>query len=357
MEQRTPEWYAWRKQGLGGSDAPKIVGISPHGGPFDVYTEKTDEGPLPEPNAEQLRGQLLEQAIRAWYMHTTGRVVVESPLLVHPLYPWMRASLDGLVLGGEEPHTMTSHAGTPVSVLADRGFESKSATRRLGGKIPEDWYCQVQHYLAVTGLPAFDLVALTGALEFVQYEVERDEGYIEDLITVERDWWYKHYVPRVPPAIDGSKGASAYLSKRYPKDDGETVEADADTAAAVRALMAVRARLAQYNKSEATLKNAIKDKMGTASYLTGPDFRISYKRSRDSDHVDYALLVKTYEGIIATVRPVLESVEWDGRDETLALADTARGLYTVKRPGSRRFLIRGTEGEQIEEEEESTSDV
>ena len=41
MEQKSEEWLDWRKKGIGSSDAPIIMGVSPWKTPFELWEEKT----------------------------------------------------------------------------------------------------------------------------------------------------------------------------------------------------------------------------------------------------------------------------------------------------------------------------
>lgn len=40
LDQRTDEWLMWRSQGIGASDAPVIMGVSPWSDPVSLWMEK-----------------------------------------------------------------------------------------------------------------------------------------------------------------------------------------------------------------------------------------------------------------------------------------------------------------------------
>ncbi len=343
VEQNTIEWLNMRKRGLGSSDAPKLTGLSPHGGPFDVYTDKTTAEHQTE-NPEMLRGHLLEGAVARWYEIETGRFVEQAPgILIHPQYDWMFASLDRLIV-------------PPFGEASVRGLECKTTNRRLGRVLFDDWECQVQHQMAVAGFEVMDVAVLSGGLDFQLFEVHRDDAYIADLIDIERDFWFNHVLVGVPPEIDGTEGARQYLQNKYPKDDGEEMEAGPDERALVQMLLAVRAQLVTDKREKAKLENLIKDRMGEYTSLAGPGFKVSWKRTKDYDKVDWKRLASTYQSFYGAVAPVLEAAEWDGKDETLLSIGMAKSLYTETRQGTRRFTIRGEKGEVIEDEDEGDSE-
>lgn len=44
LSQGTPEWHEWRKNGIGGSDATVVEGISPYRTPRQLFYEKKGLG-------------------------------------------------------------------------------------------------------------------------------------------------------------------------------------------------------------------------------------------------------------------------------------------------------------------------
>ena len=51
-------WQEARRQGLGGTDMARVMGLSPWGGPLDVYMEKKGLAPKQAPNRFMERGHL-----------------------------------------------------------------------------------------------------------------------------------------------------------------------------------------------------------------------------------------------------------------------------------------------------------
>jgi putative phage-type endonuclease len=66
-DQGTQEWQEWRKTGLGGSDAPVIMGVSPWNTPYKLWAERCGLLAPRRSNSAMDRGNALEPKIRAQY--------------------------------------------------------------------------------------------------------------------------------------------------------------------------------------------------------------------------------------------------------------------------------------------------
>jgi len=122
------------------------------------------------------------------------------------------------------------------------------------------------------------------------FTVERDAAIEANLVIAAEDF-------RRRLAAGGPFAQSLdSLKRKYPADDGSEIEADADTAAAVRALIDMRARRRQLEESEAVLETAIKTRMGPASVLigvqtdSGKPVTVTWKRTRDRTETDWRAL-------------------------------------------------------------------
>ena len=73
IHQQTPEWHAWRMQGLGSSDAPAIMEESPWRTPKQMWELRTGRRTEQEnTNPALRRGRELEPKARAAYEAFTG---------------------------------------------------------------------------------------------------------------------------------------------------------------------------------------------------------------------------------------------------------------------------------------------
>lgn len=94
------EWLAYRRKGVGGSDAAAVLGISPFMTARDLYYDKLGiSAQSDEENwvAKEI-GHLLEPLVANIFERRTGLKVYQRKVMFqHPQYPWMLADLDYLV--------------------------------------------------------------------------------------------------------------------------------------------------------------------------------------------------------------------------------------------------------------------
>lgn len=214
------EWHRLRKNGLGGSDAAVVLGISPFKSSLELWYEKANDVPESEKETEaSYWGKQLEPIVRDEFSARTGiKVYQESFILQHAKYPFMQANLDGYVYD--------SVYGTCV-------FEAKTASAYKASDwadgVPEEYYAQLQHYMAVTGYKGAYIAALIGGNHFVWKFVERDKNYIQELIRKEKQFW-KHVQDGTEPPVDGTKVTTEFLNELYPHaEEVEVLELPEDT--------------------------------------------------------------------------------------------------------------------------------
>jgi putative phage-type endonuclease len=305
------KWLKVRMTGIGASDAAAAVGLSPYQSQLELWMIKTgrnDNLPKVDPT-DQLSpmywGNILEPIVAEHYTQRSGNKVRRvNAVLQHPDSDksWMLANLDYAVVGSDE-----------VQVL-----ECKTAgefgSRLWRDGVPEYVQCQVQHQLAVTGKDAADVCVLLCGQEVRVHRIERDDELISQLIDLERQFW--HYVETdTPPPADGSESSRIALQALYPKDTGITVDLSNDTTMGLRfdQLMSVRSQIKALSQTENELKHQIQEVMQDASKASFRHGDISWKRSKDTQSVNTAQLLKDHPEL---------SVK-----------------YAMTRKGSRRFLI------------------
>ena len=94
------DWLNARRGGIGGSDAPAILGLDRYRSPFDVYADKLGLKPEQEDNEAMRQGRDLEQYVAERFMEATGKKVRRrNGILQHPEHPWMIANIDRWVVG------------------------------------------------------------------------------------------------------------------------------------------------------------------------------------------------------------------------------------------------------------------
>lgn len=170
------EWLSWRKQGIGGSDAPAILEVSPWCTPYKKWLEKTSLFEEKE-NRAMAYGRSTEEDSRREFedliQDNFFSINIEKKEI-----PWLRASLDG------------------INIQGTKAVEIKKANKKdhalaKEGKIPPKYYPQLQHILQILNLPTiYYFSSPADGTEGVIVEVEKDARFIEEtLFPKEKEFW------------------------------------------------------------------------------------------------------------------------------------------------------------------------
>lgn len=314
LRQQSDAWIAFRQAHIGSSDAPVIVGESPYRSPLDLYLEKV-QGPE-EVDADKARlfriGHRMEPLILDLYSEETGRKVRRGRVLESRDLPWLSASLDGEAPG--------------------RIVEAKwTSSSRWDAGVPGDVMVQVTHQMGVSGIPHADVAVLTPR-GFTVYGVPFDRAFWDAILSQEETFRERIRL-HLPPPPDASESSRKALARLHPEDSGEILEADPVATEIVRDLLEAKAVAKNLEGTIGSLENSLRFLLGEASGLKGPGFTVSYRKTRDSERVNWQGLAESLDGIIGESAP-------DRRDEV----ETLRGIYTTTTLGSRRLLVKEAQG-------------
>jgi putative phage-type endonuclease len=175
FRQGTDVWHQWRACGIGASDAPIIMGECASRTRAQLMAEKLGLAAPREPNWKMTLGVELEPHARLIYNHAVGHALV--PVCLQGVaHPWLRASLDGLSADGLR------------AIEIKCGRATYWRTRRMG-RPPRHYHGQLQHILALTGLPRIDFVCYFPPDPPICLTVLRDEAYIQKLLEKEEAFW------------------------------------------------------------------------------------------------------------------------------------------------------------------------
>jgi putative phage-type endonuclease len=201
------EWLETRKSGLGGSDAPSVLGVSPWKSPLELYLEKTGQaGPVEETEPMRI-GKLLEPVLASEYRRRNGCEIHEQVFLKHRLYPELFATLDAIRPDG----WIAEFKAVGLRSAGDWGDEGSE-------DLPLHYLTQVHHQIAVADAPGAHVLALIGGQEFRQYEIPRRESTLTGLVQLERDFW-SDVLERNPP-LDLKPGDHRLWHRLYPEEAG-----------------------------------------------------------------------------------------------------------------------------------------
>lgn len=248
-------WLAQRRGGIGGSDAAVICGVSKWRTPYELWAEKSglSDGGV-EDNIDMLIGRALEPEIRQRYADQTGRVVaVPDGIQRHPAHHWMIGSLDGVTDDGRVLEIKTARSGPEWGAPGS-------------ADIPQTYLLQVQHYLAVTGLPVADVAVMfkdrrVPAVDV--YEIPADLELQVMLIEAEAEFW-RAVVEGTPPA----PVSYADMLARYGRESTEgSVVATEDVERAVATLRDIAKQRKALDASEEEARTLVMAALGERDTL------------------------------------------------------------------------------------------
>lgn len=143
------EWLEERKKGIGGSDAATILGLNPYKSNIDLWEEKTGRKEAEDISEKSYvkYGTNAEEHLRELFKLDFPQYEVshqENKIIKHPTYPFLFASLDGQLVDKE-----TGELG--ILEIKTTNILQSMQKEKWKDKIPDNYYCQVLHYLNVTG--------------------------------------------------------------------------------------------------------------------------------------------------------------------------------------------------------------
>jgi putative phage-type endonuclease len=183
MQQGSSEWHEWRRQGIGASYVPVVMGESDFATPLQLWEQMVGLAPATETNWAMQKGIDTEPKIRAMY-ELSYNVEVPAALAVHPDKPHFRASLDGF----------NQDAGLVVEFKCV-GKEKHGMAK--AGKVPETYYGQVQAQLFVTGAKVAHYVSYCED-DLAVVAVEPDPEYVSKMVPAVEKFW-EQVVTKTPP--------------------------------------------------------------------------------------------------------------------------------------------------------------
>lgn len=241
-----PDRDTWLEAGraLGSSDAPTVLGYGYHS-PLELWgrlTGKIQPGAVAgAPERRLRRGKYLEPFIHREAEEELGTSLVhpgDFTVFRSKERPWMTATVDRFVTDADKPMTvpLLKRERTPASVLTYMVHSGRIAgpgeLKSVGAFVQKDWLgeepppyplIQVQHQLAVTGLPRGWVIALLDpGDELLVFEVQRHEALISALLEAE-ERFMELVRTDVPPRVDGSEQTHRALAALFPEAGGEAI--------------------------------------------------------------------------------------------------------------------------------------
>ena len=200
-------WLAERRKTIGGSEAAAVVGLNPYQTNVDLWKIKTGVV-MPEEvtNDAILYGRKAEEHIRELFKldHPELDIWFEgNNLFVNPKFPFAHASVDALAIG------KVSRSVIGVIEFKTATILSPAQKSKWHGKIPDNYYCQILHYMEVLDA---DFAILRARLRWLrddsvftvekEYRFDRNECQedIDFLMESEKEF-YQHVLDGTEPAL------------------------------------------------------------------------------------------------------------------------------------------------------------
>lgn len=176
MKQGSKEWLELRKNFIGASDAPIIMGVSPWMTPYQLWEQKLGFGKEQEETEAMRLGKQLEDVARKKY-EMESLDSFDAAVIINPRVPFMMASLDGL----------SSCKRRIIEIKCANIHDHELAKN---GEVPSKYFPQLQHQMACGGFQSIDYVSYNKKEDDIQIvTVQRDEEYITFLIQEETKFW------------------------------------------------------------------------------------------------------------------------------------------------------------------------
>jgi len=325
------EWLEARRAGIGASDIPQILNLSPWGGPFRVWIDKRFPGEVEDDVSDAMHwGIQLEGVIGEEYSQRHGVEMTQLGFTIyhHPKHEWATCTPDFAIAGGRSGDSFVEAKTTRVAT----GWGDHLTT-----EIPEHYRAQVQWQMGVLGISDIDVAVLIGGSDYREYAIAFDKELFDLMLEEVIDWRQRHIDPNGPmeaPSLDDSPIAIAFLKRRFPEDSGESAVIEKDTLALVPRLLDAKDAQRSAETARKTLENQIKNEIGSNAGLVDASGTLvaTWKNSQGSAKVNW-------EEAFAAMTLWLHGVS----DEAVERAEAFKEDFTREVPGGRRFLLKITD--------------
>lgn len=310
-ESEKAAWLEKRKHYITGTDAGKLIGVSPWGGKFAVWLDKTGRAaPVVETPAMKA-GKKFESAILQTYaeeMNCKLEHVDGYNLITCDKYPRLGASLDG----------WNHDLKIPVDAKNIK-WKNEKWGDAWTDQFPEYYKAQLQVQMMVTGATFAHLAVMFSGQDFFIYSMEYDEEMAQKILDATEEFWPYVENDQMPEA-DGSDEATEYIKSEFAMGDAAAVkDPTEEILEALKGLQKAKLDEKDALDRKTEFENRIKLYMGDATAIKGV---CTWKNNKDS--------VKTDWEQVASV--ALASMSDEDQKKLVA-------SYTTTKPGARVLRI------------------
>lgn len=197
-------WLETRKLGIGGSDVAGILGESKYKSPIDVWNDKVN-GSKFTGNRFTHWGHMLEEVVAKEFDNKHKDFLV---------FEFNKTFKKGKSLANVD-RLLYDPLNNEYGVLEIKTANFFGGKDWSGETVPQEYYCQVQHYLAVTGLRFAWIACLVGGNDYKEFRIERVEDECNFILNTCEEFWSKYIETKLAPPLDGSEGYTEYQKKQF----------------------------------------------------------------------------------------------------------------------------------------------
>jgi putative phage-type endonuclease len=180
------DWLAWRRQGIGASDAAALLGLSPFETELSLY-EKIVNGKKVFETVHMKKGKEIEEIIFPKIEAMLGFELEEQVCARHETCPYLQCTFDGL---SEENGVVVE-----IKYVSDR-------SRFLNMKqIPVYHQTQMQQQMLIANLSNGIYVYTHDGIDIRMMCLSADEALQDRLISEATRFWTEHVEKKIPPTI------------------------------------------------------------------------------------------------------------------------------------------------------------
>lgn len=201
-------WLEERRKGIGASEAPAALGLSPFESPRELYLRKL--GLLPEiEETEAMRlGTLMEPVIAEEYMRRTGNALAERQWFLKSDSTPLMATLDAVTTDG-----------MPVEFKSVGLMSARQLGEEGSDEIPEHWLIQAHQQMFLASAFQMDFAVLVAGQRLRIFSVRRDEDLTEGIIGGVTAFWDRVLTRSAPPS--DARADARIMHILYPGCEGE----------------------------------------------------------------------------------------------------------------------------------------
>jgi putative phage-type endonuclease len=304
------EWLAFRKNGIGGSDVPAILGVSRFKTPHDVWLDKITPEINKIDSPRMKAGRKLESTIADWWAEDYGfQIRRDNKIRIHPTIPILFGDLDRTIISPDRG----------MGILEAKNTNGRTFKQWEAEGISMDYYFQIQHYFMVMPQVTWGAAAiLVDGWDLKSMDLEPNKEIIDMLEAKLVTWWNKYVVPKVPPPPINLNDTK----KMYPAPFSlTTITADLMILAKTLDLNAVRNEIDKMKVQEDILTVAIQDFIKENEALVDADGKTlaTWKKDKDGKTFDTKTFLKDHFDLYEK--------------------------YCLPKIGARRFLLKRTKEE------------